>query len=296
MMKRAILIFFSAVAVIMSGCNKAEIKPAVDDMVTMTYTVNNPMATKALGAGDAVNYVWYALYRTDGTLVKDFGIRFFNNGSAYCPVTMVRDQSYKVVFVAQHYKADGETKTPAYTIDPATATLTMPVAAVANSDDYDLFCLVDEVLDFQGGNAKSVTLSRNVAQVNYFCNDIDWENAATLGMTPTASSVTLEGVPAKYDLLKGKPSIETVTVTYAKSALSGDTNLLGTAFCLAGDNLTKATLSLYKDEEVTTTLDVDNVSVKPNYRTNITGSIMTGTVNYTVSLDVDSTEQTHPLH
>lgn len=288
-MKRTILMTLALLAAALLSCNKTE--KVGSGEVTVNYTVAMPMTKASLGNGEAVNYVWYALYRADGSLVQEFPLQPFAAGSAICPVTMVRDQSYSVVFVAQHYEVEGDVKTPAYAVDAATGVLRMPQTAKANSDNYDVFCYVDEVVEYQGATgAKPVTLTRKVAQVNYFCTSEDAAAAATLGMTPTASEIVLTGVPESYDIIAGQPSLNTVTVTYGKAALTGDANLLGTAYCLAGDNLTKAELKLYKGDELTTTIDVENLPVETNKRTNITGAIMTGTVDYQISLEADVDE------
>ena len=260
-------------------------KPELEDFESVT---------KALGNGDAVNYVWYAVYRPDGSLVQEFPLQPFTAGKANCPVTIARDQDFKVVFVAQHYTVEGQTKTPVYAVDPVKATLTMPQTAMANSDNYDVFCIVDEVNDFQENTTtKSLSLTRRVAQVNYICTPDDAAEAATRGMTPTASEIRLTGVPASYDIFSGQPSDNTIAVTYAKAALTGEANLLGTAFCFAKDNLTDAELKLYKGDELTTTLNVGNVPVKPNKRTNIKGAIMTGTLNSQIGIDMDDTDISH---
>lgn len=266
------------------ACNKAETSES--DVVTVNYTVTAPV-TKAFGEGESINTIWYALYKIDGTLVTDFGTVAFNAGSAVCPVTMVRDQSYKVVFVGLHY--DGQN--PVYAIDPAKAAIAMPATAVANTDKYELFCTVQEVIEYDGGKTGSARLDRIVSQVNFVCTTEDWNAAATLGMTPAQSAVTLGGVPASYDILAGAVSSATLSVDYQRAALSGVTNLLGAAYCLAGSNVS-ATLKLYPSETATepsTILEVPVVPVEANKRTNITGSIMTGTLNYTIGLETTST-------
>lgn len=287
----------AAALVLAASCNKAE-APAGEGL-TVNYSISVPV-TKALGEGAAVNKVWYAVYRTDGSLLKNYEPVVFTDGKANCQVVMMRGQSYKVLFVAQHY--DGVTG--AYAIDPAKAILTMPTAAVANSDNYDIFTFVDEVTNYDGTPADAVVLKRRVAQVNFTCNDTDWANAEALGMLPTHSAVTLASVPKSYSLLSGTPSAETVSVTYAKNARpAGDMNL-ATVFCFVGasdastDFTTDATLSLYTSEDQTEavrTLTVDNLPVKSNYKTNVNGNIMTGSVNYSITIDPVGTETNHPL-
>lgn len=287
----------AAALVLAASCNKAE-APAGEGL-TVNYSVSVP-ATKALGEGAAINKVWYAVYRTDGSLVSNYQAVDFTGGSANCPVVMMRGQSYKVLFVAQHY-AKG---TPAYAIDPATATLIMPTAAVANSDNYDIFTFVDEVTNYDGAPADAVVLKRKVAQVNFSCNEADWANATALGMLPTHSAVTLTSVPKTYSLLTGTPSAETVTLSYAKAARPEGACNLATVFCFVGasdastDFTTNATLSLYTSEaqaDAARTLTVDNLPVKSNHKTNVIGNIMTGSVNYSITIDPVGTETNHPL-
>ena len=280
-----------------ASCNKAETTPTEE--IAVNYSVNVPM-TKALGEGTAVNKVWYAVYRTDGSLLKNYQPVEFKDGKANCQVVMMRGQSYKVLFVAQHYEgADA-----AYEITPATATLTMPTSAVANSDNYDIFTFVDDVVNYDGTPTAAVVLERRVAQVNFICNDTYWANAGALGLLPTHSAVTLTSVPQSYSLLTGTPSAATVSVTYAKNARpAGDMNL-ATVFCFVGasdastDFTTDVTLSLYTSEDQTEavrTLTVDNLPVKSNYKTNVNGNIMTGSVNYSITIDPVGTETNHPL-
>ena len=279
-----------------AACDKSETPVAESGERTVSYTVSFPQTKATLGNGEAVNYVWYALYNEQGRLLMEYAPQPVNaDGKAECKVTMMFDQNYKVVFVGQHYEVAGELKTPAFAIDAAKAEVQMPLAAKANSDNYDLFTYVDQVSNYQGGNGKDVSLTRILAQVNFFCTADDWTNAAALSMTPTASSMQLASVPSRYNVLTGIASTQTVTVEYAKNALTPDANLLGTAFCLAGENLT-ATLNLFKGDELTTTRTVSNVPAQLNYRTNITGQIMTGSMNYTISINPTGTDQNKPLN
>jgi len=278
-MKQRLFIFLILAAASLTGCTKSDVCQAEVEEVTVNYAVAAP-ATKAsepaLGNGAAVNYVWYALYRTDGTLVNEFTLQPFFEGKALCPVTMVRDQSYKVVFVAQHYNVDGQTKTPVYAVNAESAVLSMPSSTEANSDNSDLFCYVDEVIDYKGDNdPKSIILTRKVAQINFICTAEDASAAALQGKTPDSSAITLTGVPAYYDILAGEPSTATMTVQYAKTALTGDANLLGSAFCFASDHIASAALKLYKGNDLTASVSVDHVPVEMNKRTNIVGALMT---------------------
>lgn len=249
----------------------------------MTYSVSVPM-TKAVNAdGSAINKVWYGLYRADGTLVKNYSPVDFIDGNAHCSVVMMRGQSYKIVFVAQHDET--------YAINAENAVLSMPTTPVANTDENDLFYYLEEVNDYAGQKTGAVVLNRAVALVNFHCNDTDWANANTLGATPTHSSVTLKDVPTTFNLLSGESSTTLGNVTYSRSELPGDKYLAG-AYCFVPECNITAEVNLYTantDASLVRTLEVGNVPVEANKQTNITGAIMTGTVDFDITISTANT-------
>ena len=268
-------------AVLLAGaCSKAETSVQEE---AMTYSVSVPM-TKAVNAdGAAINKVWYGLYRADGTLVKNYSPVDFTEGSAHCSVVMMRGQSYKIVFVAQHNAT--------YSIDAENAIVSMPSAPVANTDENDLFYFLEEVNDYAGQKTGAVVLNRAVALVNFHCNDTDWANANTLDATPTHSSVTLKNVPNTFDLLSGEASTTLGNVTYSRYAIPGDKYLAG-AYCFVPESNITAEVNLYTantDASLVRTLEVDNVPVEANKQTNITGAIMTGTVDFDITISTGNT-------
>ena len=247
----------------------------------MTFSVSIPM-TKAVNAdGSAINKVWYGLYKTDNTLVSNYEPVEFKDGSANCQVVMMRGQSYKIVFVAQHDAT--------YAITPETATVSMPaapVAPVANSDNYDLFYFVKEVNNYSGEKTNAVVLNRGVALVKFNCSDADWKNATDLESVPTHSSVTLKGVPTSFNLLSATYGTEAADVTYTKSEIPAE-KFVAAAYCFEPDHTITAEINLYKGGSLVSALSVDNVPVESNKQTSITGSIMTGTVDFTISITTE---------
>ena len=271
-MKKLTTILTIAAMVLAASCNKAE-APVQEE--AMTFSVSMPMTKAVTADGSAINKVWYGLYKTDGTLVSNYQPVEFKNGSANCQVVMLRGQSYKIVFVAQ-YDAT-------YTITPETATVSMPAAPVANSDNYDLFYVVKEVKNYNGEKTDAVVLNRGVALVKFNCSDADWQNATALESVPTHSSVTLKGVPTSFNLLSATYGTEEADVTYTKSEIPAE-KFVAAAYCFDPDNNITAAINLYKGESLVSALSVDNVPVESNKQTNISGSIMTGTVDFTISI------------
>ena len=263
-----------------ASCNKAE-TPIQEE--AMTYSVSVPM-TKAVNAdGSAINKVWYGLYKADGSLVKKYSPVDFTDGSAHCSVVMMRGQSYKIVFVAQHDAT--------YSIDAENAIVSMPSEPAANTDENDLFYYLEEVNDYAGQKTGAVVLNRAVALVNFHCNETDLANANTLGVTPTHSSVTLKDVPTTFDLLSGETSATLGDVTYSRAAIPADKYLAG-AYCFVPESTITAEVNLYttdSDASLVRTLEVGNVPVEANMQTNITGAIMTGTVDFDITISTGNT-------
>lgn len=266
-----ILVAFSALS-----CSKVENTAFTPgEVFTASYSVAFDHQTKALGEGQSINYVWCAAYKitqTDGetsyTLSAEPILAEFVSGIARCDVDMVRDQSYKVVFIAQHFNGQN----PTYPVDKATAIVSMPPTAVANSDYYDLFGYVDTVNEFKGFNDKNITLTRKVAQMNFSSTPEDLDAAATAGKTPTHSAVTIGGVPAQLSMLDGTLSDNTINVAFEKAALTGETNQLASVFFLCEESVMNvtATLFIYKGEESLKEYGtIPALPAQMNYRTNV---------------------------
>ena len=259
------------------GCVKETMPKDQNITATVQYGVYVDAPTRAMGDGMTANYVWYALYRGNGTLVNVYApAKIDADRKAICPVTMVKNQDYFVVFVAMYFDNDVTTGLKsAYPIDAASHLLTMPETALANSDKYDLFYGIDKVTDFQGTQITNVTLDRKVAQVNFELSESALNGS---GFTLTAdcqSSMSISNVPATLDLLSGKSS-GNGTVTYEKAVIPFEAgcNRIGTAYCLAseeGVQYAEVSINLYGPDGSTVLKSVSaaSVPVVVNKRTNL---------------------------
>ena len=265
------------------SCDKAEdIVSMPDQAETVTYSVAIDQQTKALGEGNNVNYIWCGAYKEDnnnGSLtytLSSESLTKVTGSSTHCKIEMVRDQSYKVVFVGQYFNDSNSEPTPAYRIDEERAKIYMPTDAVANTDQYDLFTYVDPVTDFKPRAAKDITLSRRVAQINFVADPSDLAAAKVNGTAPETSKVVLSSVPEYISLLDGTVSDTSVQVEYAEALLANPgENPLATVFCLAKDSAydVEASLYLYKDGSELKRYTSITIPFKLNYKTNVTVSL-----------------------
>ena len=265
------------------SCDKAEdIVSMPDQTETVTYSVAIDQQTKALGEGNNVNYIWCGAYKEDnnnGSLtytLSSESLTKVTGSSTHCKIEMVRDQSYKVVFVGQYFNDSNSGPKPAYHIDKVQAKIYMPIKAVTNTDHYDLFTYVDPVTDFQPRAAKDITLSRRVAQINFVAEQSDLDEAKANGSFPETSKVVLSSVPEYISLLDGTVSATSVQVEYAEAPLANPgENPLATVFCLAKDSAcdVEASLYLYKGSNELKRYTSITVPFKLNYKTNVTVSL-----------------------
>lgn len=257
------------------SCSKEAQPEHNEELLTVQFGVSVDAPTKGLGDGKTANYVWYALYRSNGTLVSECTTpaKIDADGKAICPVTMARYQDYKVVFLAMYYEVNGDIKTPAYAISALNKSVSMPDPAVANSDNYDLFYGVDEVVNFQGPQSTNVQLNRIVAQINFELGEAAWN---TLAVTSAfQSSITISGAPRKFDFFTREVSDYGIT-SFTKSVIPFEaaSRKIGTAYCLtpSADQLqVEASIILY-GENGTTEVKATNASSVPvaiNKQTNL---------------------------
>ena len=247
------------------ACAEKTLSQGGDEVVTVQYGVTIDTPTKTLGDGKTANYVWYALYRADGSLVSECAApaKIDADRKAICPVTMAKDQNYKVVFLAMYY----EGTTPAYTVDAHT--VSMSIQAQANSDKFDLFYGVDEVVDFQGVQSTNVELTRVVAQVNFELSETAW-NVLHVDQS-FKSQIQISGAPTSMNILNGTLGAA-ASVTYAQTEIPAEGRNIGTAYCFASADdgqKVEASISLYNDTGIVKTASATAVPVAANKQTNL---------------------------
>lgn len=258
------------------SCAKEAQPECNDQMLTVQYGITVDAPTKALGDGKTANYVWYAVYRSNGTLMSECAAPAkidIATGKAICPVTMVKDQNFKVVFLAMYFDEDGGNKIPVYKIDARNNTVSMPAQAEANTDKYDLFYGIDEVIDYQGTQSTNIQLDRIVAQVNFELAEASWN---ALGVTSShMSEIEISGAPSKMNLLDATYS-GSIDMTYSKAVIPSEGNRIGTAYCFASSDPAQAvkvnaSIRLYQNESDTQpkSASASDILVSANKKTNL---------------------------
>ncbi len=301
---KKILLFASALAglFLAGSCQRENLEP-VQQGNTVTYTVTVPDALATKGIGDNVsnvsnvNTLHYEVYRTavaNTTTFSDADRLLYHkhatvtDGKAKIELELVNDQNFTVLFWAQV----GETN-DAYDVDDLTE-VTIKTPINANQVDYAAFSGVDFIKATEKLASKTVQLTRPVAQINLGTTKASLK-AFDTPITISSSSMTVAGLSNTFYVAKkaAGDAFTSTTVYNEQNVLADSLEVNGTKYVNAGMNYvgfastvgTPVTVSY----DINTTEGhiqntIENVPVKPNFRTNIIGNLITSKTDYTIQL------------
>ena len=282
------LVFFAA------SCQQENLEPVVSAN-TVTYTVEVPgaLATRALGdETTAVDKVYYQVYRAAEVedLSKGFvyeGNKPVNDGKAIFELEFVKNQNFVVLFWAQD--ADLQMFN---IVDLRKVTLETPGAS--NNVNAQVFAGSNVVTDCVPANGGKVTLSRPISQLN-IATTAESLKFGTKDILLNKSTVTVKGLYPKYNVYTEAVSENKTNFKYTEGQVPGTTiDVNAKTYTYVAMNYVgfapKESTTVDVDFIITTsegdvTHSVPNVPVKPNYRTNIIGNLLTSKTDYTIELD-----------
>ncbi len=275
----------------LASCSSEE--PAVangSDVVTFTASIPDRMMSRA-DDGDTPLTLMYAVYDTDGGKVVAFNEAgapevAYADSKYTVSIPLVHGKEYSFVFWAQSDKSD------AYDFDTENGTVAVNYDKMElNDDSHDVFFTsLTKTVD---GNGESVTLRRPMAQVNVATDDyVD-------GIT---TKLSLSNIHTTLDLRTGVASgaVETAVNTFSGLEPYGKITLddkeyhhMAMAYVLTGSELEGDDLHTAKPETMNMQLEfsngrnhrIDNVPVRRNNRTNLYGSLLSSTSDFTIDLD-----------
>lgn len=292
-------IIYSALAVALAffaaSCQQENLEPAVSGN-TVTYTVEVPGALKTKAFGDdltAVDKVYYQVYRAgeienpDKDFVYDGEADVdVSTGTASFELEFVKNQNFVVLFWAQ------DEDLQMFDIDDLRAVeLTTPGAS--NNVNAQVFAGSNVVTDCVPANGGKVTLSRPISQLNIFTTKESLK-FGTKEITLSQSTVKVDGLYTTYNVAAGEavvtPTAAEFTYGLAAVPTTQDTdpyayvamNYVG--FAPVASTTVEVDFTI-KTSEGDVRHIVSSVPVKPNYRTNIVGNLLTEAADYDVTLD-----------
>ena len=272
-----------------AACQKNEAEGGHGETCTARLTVQVPEAvqTRAVSQAGLVDIVYYEVWAEDFSKLLFDGWDVVNECVADIEVALVKDQTYKFIFWAQHEDKDGP-----YSWDSLKkVSVDYSKFTINNKDCYDAFYAVVTVE--ADGTDKTVTLHRPFAQLNFGATTMyaDFGEFAI-----TSNSVTVSKYASAFDTVNGV-AVDYVDAPVTFTAASGglvqtesadskDLKIGDAAYYWVAMNY------LLVPAEQSTTVNVDatfntligkvthripNVPIGKNFRTNIVGDLFTST-------------------
>ena len=290
-MKKLIYLLL-AMPLFFTSCNKEE-GMVSEESVQVSFSTELPkrIGTRA-GTGDLnVNKVVCAVFEDGEEISTLREVITIQEGEdiVFAP-RLIKGRTYDVVFWAM--------KDDNYDVDDMTA-ITRASGATAAESEFDAFTESVEV-EVTGSKSETVTLRRPLAQLNLGVTQDDWDAVAsekTFAMTPTKMVITLTGKDT-FNALIGSAIGEDKEVTYTldvtgEDLVAGEETYKIIAMCYvypdAGQENIDIMYTIYdqNNEVIREEVTIQNIPLENNYRTNVVGGLLTGTITYTITFEKD---------
>lgn len=304
MNKKLFLGVFAAAGILLAtSCQKDEldaVQTGNEATVSFTLGVEGGVQTRAISDGLTANRLVYAVFDEEGNRIptiakvdKDASFPTTEN------ITLAKGQTYKVAFWAQN------SATSAYVLDD-NMNLTIDYTNSANNDEKRDAFFKTETFTVTGNAQINVVLKRPFAQINLGVTDKDWDAAVASGIEIATSKVVIKNAFTNMDLIDGSVSGETevvydfgATPKSSNEVLEVDLDKDGTAeeyhYLSMSYILVDAQKSTLQDldftfhptsgNDIVFDEGLNNVPVQRNWRTNIIGQILTGNIDFNISID-----------
>lgn len=304
MNKKLFLGVFAAAGILLAtSCQNDEldaVQTGNEATVSFTLGVEGGVQTRAISDGQTANRLVYAVFDEEGNRIttiakvdKDANFPTTEN------ITLAKGQTYKVAFWAQN------SATSAYVLDDD-MNLTIDYTNSANNDEKRDAFFKTETFTVTGNAQIDVVLKRPFAQINLGVTDTDWDAAVASGIEIATSKVVIKNAFTNMDLIDGSVSGETevvydfgATPKSSNEVLKVDLDEDGTAeeyhYLSMSYILVDAQKSTLQEldftfhptsgNDIVFDEGLNNVPVQRNWRTNIIGQILTGNIDFNISID-----------
>lgn len=290
-MKKLIYLLL-AVPLFFTSCNKED-GMVNEESVQVSFSTELPkrIGTRAGTTDLNVNKVVCAVFEDGEEIITLREVITIQEGEdiVFAP-RLIKGRTYDVVFWAM--------KDNNYDVADMTA-ITRISGTTATENDFDAFTESVEI-EVSGSKSETVTLKRPLAQLNLGVTSEDWNAVAsveTFGMTPTKMVIKLTGKDT-FNALAGAITGEEKELTYTldvsgEDLVAGENTYKSIAMCYiypdAGQENIDITYTIYdqNNEAIREDVTIQNIPLENNYRTNVVGGLLTGTITYTITFEKD---------
>ena len=303
-MKKCFLLMAGIILLAFTACQSDELaNGGRNGEVAVSFSVQlpgngNDAVTRAATAGDgtSVNRCIMEIYLNDELYSRQIGTIQPDGLTAGFDVRLVTSQTYKFVFWADHVESvEGEAiKTDLHynTADLRNISMKGDYNGSSKDDTRDAFFASLEKL-VTNAFSESVELTRPFGQLNIKTEDLaSIPNNQKEAFVPVTAGLSFKNLYTGFNAATGNLLGEPTAVAYkaASDVVDANGNLtvdyLFAPNTAGGQHLVNMTLAVYNAAgEQITTKDLNNIPVQRNYKTNVTGNLLTvdGKVNVTVT-------------
>ena len=303
-MKKCFLLMAGIILLAFTACQSDELaNGGRNGEVAVSFSVQlpgngNDAVTRAATAGDgtSVNRCIMEIYLNDELYSRQIGTIQPDGLTAGFDVRLVTSQTYKFVFWADHVESvEGEAiKTDLHynTADLRNISMQGDYNGSSKDDTRDAFFASLEKL-VTNAFSESVELTRPFGQLNIKTEDLaSIPNNQKEAFVPVTAGLSFKNLYTGFNAATGNLLGEPTAVAYkaASDVVDANGNLtvdyLFAPNTAGGQHLVNMTLAVYNAAgEQITTKDLNNIPVQRNYKTNVTGNLLTvdSKVNVTVT-------------
>lgn len=291
-MRNFFLIFFLAAGVLAAlvSCQKDEGPVGGGDLQQITVKLPAMPQTRAAiadyGSGSNVNRCIMQIYR-EGQPYGPQQVSAIADKQATFNLRLVPSQVYDFVFWADCATADGSGNfTDKSYVTSNLAAITVNGAYRGNNDEMDAFFCTLEDYKVEGPFTEELTLKRPFGMLNIKTNDLASISAENL--KPTAVKVAFAGIPVSFNALTGEAG-DVNKVEYTAGIINAATGELTVDYIWASaDEAALADFSVEffnNSTSITVNDNFKSVPIRRNYKTNVSGNLLTKEGNFEVTVN-----------
>ena len=303
-MKKCFLLMAGIILLVFAACQSDELaNGGRNGEVAASFSVQLPgngnnAVTRAATAGDgtSVNRCIMEIYLNDELYSRQIGAIQPDGLTAGFDIRLVTSQTYKFVFWADHVESvEGDAiKTDLHynTADLRNISMQGDYNGSGKDDTRDAFFASLEKL-VTNAFSESVELTRPFGQLNIKTEDLaSIPNNQKEAFVPVTAGLSFKNLYTGFNAATGDLLGEPTAVAYKAASAVADANgnltvdYLFAPNTAGGQHLVNMTLAVYNAAgEQITTKDLNNIPVQRNYKTNVTGNLLTvdGKVNVMVT-------------
>ncbi len=283
-MKKSFFWGLLGLSLVFASCQKQE-GPALTPSGILTVTIpQESVQTRAAadyGQGNHINRCILEVYRDD-VKYKRYVTTVMGGTATFDNLQLVASQAYDFVFWADCGETDLADKH--YNTTNLT-NITVKDGYAGNNDEFDAFFHAEE-MTVTDAFSKSVTLTRPFGQLNVKTNDMGVIGQEEL--KPTHVTVDFVEIPTSFNALTGEAG-DPAAVSYNAAIVDQSAGELTVDYIWAAPvqaNLADFSMTFLNGAtEITTNDNFHNIPIRRNYKTSVSGNLLTKTGTLSVTID-----------